>query len=138
MLKNDEVILSKFKFEKYPKLLELYKTLNGMENKFSKLLEKDEDVGDFEAKLEEFYIGEISKAVFDTFHGKVKYVFHVRNGKQLWSDVFGDDWNVLDNEKKKSLTMMIADEYDYRLPPKFYHKYSYSHYHDSEFAQYGI
>lgn len=114
-------IYSTFKFDNYPEILKEYKKIVSLRNKLMKIsMGKQGDALLVHKEIEEYESGHISKLIFDTFNKSVKYIYHEQKGKKLWSEVFGDNYDILTKEQKEDLTGLIDGDFVYRLPQEYY------------------
>ena len=114
--------ISTFNFTDYLELKKAYRKLVGVRHKFNGA--SDMNDGDKEEEfydlLEKLKYGEVSECIFNSFNGKIKYVYHRKDGKKKWSKVFGSDCKVLTKEQREDLVGLIDCNFIYSLPPEYY------------------
>lgn len=121
MLKRLDFILKEkmFDFDKYPELEDLFSRFVKIKNKVTNYNNRNKDTTQIN---KEYVLAEVelSKKVFDTFHGKVDYVVYDDTEKKSWAEMFGDDWEKLDDNHKTCLTWLLDGEFIYCLPDEYY------------------
>ncbi len=114
--------ISTFNFTDYPELKKVYRKLVGVGQKLNVAIDRND--GDKEDELfalsDKLRYGEVPECIFNSFNGKVKYVYHRKDGKEKWSNVFGSEYSDLTELQKKFLVGLIDSGYIYRLPPEYY------------------
>lgn len=123
MLKRTDFIYKEkmFDFDKYPMLEKEFEKFKKLDKKVLKLsMGKGELLNEAYKELCLAEIGELSRLVFDTFHGKVDYVVYDATEKKSWAEMFGDDWEKLDDNHKKCLTWLLDGGFIYCLPDEYY------------------
>lgn len=117
----------RFKFEKYPELLEMYEVYRKLELKATgysmgnsaragELLEKANQ------KSSEYGYNILAKAIYDTF-ASIKPKLHKRRGESAyfqWDEVFDKPFEELDINQRKCLVGLIEGKFVYELPLKYY------------------
>lgn len=119
--------LYKFKFDVYPTLLELYqehKRLERIATKYSMSDSKSSAKKLLEAnsKSNEFALNILAREIFEVF-GALKPMLHKRRGEQgyfSWDEVFGDEFERLDENQKKCLVGLLSGKFVYELPLEYY------------------
>lgn len=121
MLNRKDFILKEkmFDFDKYPELEEVYTRFFKLYKKISNYNNRNKDATQLNKEFDKIE-KELSKKVFDTFHGKVDYVLYDGTEKRSWAEMFGDDWDKLDDNHKTCLAWLLEDGYIYRLPDEYY------------------
>lgn len=122
MLNRKDFILNEriFDFDKYPELEKLYKEYTKLSKKLLKSSMGKGDGVDYYELVRNMEKGEFSRLIFNTFHGKVKNVYHEFDGIKTWEEVFGDDYDLLDDMKKRCLVLLLDGNFVYRLPDEYY------------------
>ncbi|MDE5592961.1 MAG: hypothetical protein K2I75_03410 [Clostridiales bacterium] len=117
----------RFKFEKFPQLLEPYEHYNALYDKMSEYSNKNsESAGKkmWEAynKLKEYGREVLAKFVYDAF-SPIRPILHQRRGEDIlcaWDDVFGSSFNELDDHQKDCLIGLFNRKHVYELPDSYY------------------
>lgn len=119
-----------FKFDKYPEIKKAHEISNDFDMKSYKrefAYEKSDSdkarakwaksIRNEEAFNEQVY----ANIVFDIFSKIKPNLTIVKTGKKVsWNECYGDIFENLNRDQRKTLFMLIEDEYPYRLPDEYY------------------
>lgn len=117
----------RFKFEKFPQLLEPYEHYNTLYDRMSGYSSKNSERAGkkmWEAyhKLDEYGRGVLAKLAYDAF-SPIKPTLHKRRGEDVfcaWDDVFGSSFIELNDNQKDCLIGLFNRKYVYELPDCYY------------------
>ena len=112
--------ISTFNFTDYPELKKAYRKLVAVGQKLNVAIDRNANTEELFALSDKLRYGEVPECIFNSFNGKVKYVYHRKDGKEKWSKVFGSEYEVLTERQKKFLVGLIDCGYIYSLPPEYY------------------
>jgi hypothetical protein len=115
-----------FKFKKFPELLEPYKIYFGYEMKLQKISMKNsassgKGFDEVRAERDKYARLHLGRLIFDAFSKKKPKLYNqYEERKESWEDVFGDDYDSLDDEQIYCLVTLLDRGYIYSLPDKYY------------------
>lgn len=118
-------MLCRFKFKKYPELLELYKKHEALLDKVTELSIKD-DSSNAELKkaikeANEFGENVLAKKIFEVFKEKKPRLYDARDNVYVeWDDHFGSDFDALGEGERIDLIGLLDGDNVYELPSKYY------------------
>ena len=107
-----------FKFDEYPEIKKAHKT----SEKFDALTYKKEFVYEKSDKNEDRKKWAESIRDEASFNEQIKPVLTVvKTGEKVaWNKCYAETFEKLDKNQRKTLFMLIEDEYPYRLPDEYY------------------
>lgn len=117
----------KFKFDKFPKLLEMFEIHEKLNLNAVKYSMKESIIGQkkyiiAEKKYQDFSLNNMAKAVYDTFCN-IKPLLHQRRGEDCylkWDEVFDRPFDELDVSQRKYLVGLLRRKFVYELPDDYY------------------